>query len=174
MYCTKCGKEIESGSICTACAVNPPVNPIPPVNQQPPQYQYQQNYSQHGYSGNNPEPQQPLYSNQPDPRNRMYGFGKALTSTIMSNIGLSVAYLALGFVATEYHAFLGFMFFLFALPLTVIPFILGLQSIKTFNRRKAPCVRPVATLVLGIVGVAISAFALFFELFAFLMFFVVI
>ena len=104
----------------------------------------------------------------------MYGFGKALASTILGHIGFFISYIALLFVATEVAAFMGFMFFLFGLPVTIIPIILGINSIKTFSRRKPPCVRPVATLVLGIVGLAMSAFAALFELFAFLLFFVVL
>ena len=89
------------------------------------------------------------------PQSRMNGFGKALTSTILSVVGFIFFYVAMLLsIASPIAAVFGFIF---SLPLVIIPMIFGIQSIKVFKRTSAPDPKPVATLVLGIVGLAMSA-----------------
>lgn len=89
------------------------------------------------------------------------GFGKALTSTIMGDVGMFLVYIALVLSLAEPVA--GLVLALFCIPLVIIPLVLGIKSIKTFAVNKHLSPRPVATLVLGIIGLSTSAFAAFFH-----------
>ena len=87
------------------------------------------------------------------------GFGKALTSTIMGGIAMFFVYIALVLSSAEPVA--GLVLAIFCIPLVIIPLVLGIKSIKTFAVNKHLSPRPVATLVLGIIGLSNSAFAAF-------------
>lgn len=91
---------------------------------------------------------------------RKEGFGKALASTIIGGcLSLNVGF-TLGLYWTDV-IFLAVISGLISIGMAVVSIILGIQSIKTFVRVKnAGDPPPVATLVLGIVGVALSAEAL--------------
>jgi hypothetical protein len=111
----------------------------------------------------------------------MLGFGKALASTIMSVIcyifGI-VAYIfaVVGSTVTETDpeaalvmlvaAFV--LHLVFALPLAIIALVMGIKSIKLFKRTVGK--KPVATLILGIVGTyhAASTLLMFLSSLAFL------
>lgn len=143
MYCNKCGKFIESGNVCAECQAEEQTKANDYV------------ISDTILTG------APTFVPQPDPTNRMFGFGKALASTIMSYFGFIFVYVAL--IASIADAEVAAVLYFLATPLVVIPLIFGIQSIKTFVRRKATCAKPVATLVLGIVGLATSAIAALIE-----------
>ena len=87
------------------------------------------------------------------------GFGKALTSAIMGDVGMSFVCIALSLSLVAPVA--GLVLALFCIPLVIIPLVLGIKSIKTFAVNKHLSPRPVATLVLGIIGLSTSAFAAF-------------
>lgn len=89
------------------------------------------------------------------------GFGKALTSAIMGDVGMSFVFIALSLSLAAPVA--GLVLALFCIPLVIIPLVLGIKSIKTFTVNKHLSPRPVATLVLGIIGLSTSAFAAFFH-----------
>ena len=157
MYCTKCGKEIEAGTVCRECmeaesGVNANAGyhqPEQPTYAQPvqpiqPTYGYGNSY-------------QPYAPSLPEPGNRMYGFGKALASTIISYIGFIFVYVALILSTMEYEGGVGLVMAIISLPLIIIPLIMGIKSIGVFNQRKATCAKPIATLILGINGLAMAA-----------------
>ena len=162
MYCSKCGKEIESGYICNECAMAEsgyaPQQPQQPQQPQP-EVVYQTVYTQPVYA-------QPAYSEpvntMPEPKNRMYGFGKALTSVILSFVDFIFAYIGIIFSAVLPES--GLALTIVALPLIIIPMVLGTKSIKLFNARKATCVKPIATLACGIAGLSMAAISAFMAL----------
>ena len=98
--------------------------------------------------------------------NRKEGFGKALAATILSNVGFVIAYIAflLMIIAADYAydyelasetAAPALMFALVSIGMGIASIVLGKQSIGVFNEAKnANRVRPVATLILGIIGLA--------------------
>ncbi len=97
-----------------------------------------------------------------DPTNKMFGFGKALTSTILSFFAIIFSGIALGFSAVGFGmGAIGLvLFYPGAIAMSVISLIFGIKSITTFKARsKAGCAKPIATLVLGINGVACAALA---------------
>lgn len=158
MFCQKCGKFMDyNAPLCRDCeaanrqAANP--GPYAAPNQMP----FNQQYAAPTYpQGRMPE----------DPGNAMFGFGKALTSTLLSFFGFIMAYVAY-FVAL----FNGdFPVWIFSLPMGIISLVFGIQSINCFKARRAPCARPVATLVLGIIGLIFGAISLLFTFFAIVFF----
>ena len=141
MFCNQCGKPIESGTICPECAQA--------------QAQAQQNaYNAYQASYAN----QYSYQQPQNNGNRMLGFGKALTSTILSFIGFIFTVMALAYSAITLGS--GVALFMLSLPMVIISFIFGISSISTF-RRATP--KPIATLILGINGLVWSSFGLFYE-----------
>lgn len=87
------------------------------------------------------------------------GLGKAIASAAMSEISLILAYgiVYLSVAMTPQ----GFILLLGALGLAICSLVFGILSITTFARcRKACGAGPIATLVLGIVGLATSALAI--------------
>ena len=116
------------------------------------------------------------------------GFKRALASTIMSTIDIVIAVLAyvfaVGAVTMKYGSqfdsdvrvlavvfrCLGAFSVLLAIVLGIISLVMGIRSIKTFIAvKRTGAKKPVATLVLGIVGTASSGFALLYALIAFIM-----
>ena len=177
MYCSNCGKFIDyDAKLCKECEaelvkqtkstdttadqdVPPYQGDMPPYGTEVPPYGF---YGQQGYYQPQMDPYS--YSTEPDPTNRMYGFGKALTSTILSFFGFLFAYISVVLGAFEPEA--GVVILLISLPCTVISFIFGLQSINTFRARKATCAKPIATLVLGIEGISTAGVAIFVSMMA--------
>ncbi len=175
MYCNKCGKQIEKGTVCNECLVAELVgteqtkeDPVAqaPVNAAPMQDAAPQAVAQNEVkideagnftffneyvNANVPE----RTSTMPEPNNRMYGFGKALTSTILSEIGFVFVYVAL--IATIAAPVGGLVLSLLSLPLIIIPLVMGIASIKVFKARRSTCVKPIPTLILGIVGTSTAA-----------------
>ena len=175
-YCNKCGKQIESGIICPECAIaeyekaqlnkisNVPMpeasvcEPQAPVCEpQAPACEPQAPVC---------EPQTPVYepvvthvpqpeipapvqhSDLRDPNNKKFGFTRALLSTIFGGVAFIIMLFSFVLVAVEGY--------ILAMPLLVISIIFGIKSIVVFKKRKNLPAKPVATLILGIVGLAIS------------------
>ena len=189
MYCTRCGKKIDYESfVCNECLaqeellknqaqsdVSEPAVEVKAesdfvgtvtdkadsteaggANQQ---YYYSAPNAAYNYQPRN-EAQQ-IYVPTGNPR--MIGFGKSLTSTILSFFGYIFSYIAL-IVSAEEEPVGGLVLLLMALGMSIPALIFGITSIKTSARvaaQKLP--RPIATLVLGIVGLGFSAMALFFS-----------
>ena len=172
MYCSNCGKFIEGDAkLCKECeaelnkttaASEDPIDTATDTTSGVPPYgydYYNQGYYQPSQNG--------YYCDQPEPQNRMYGFGKALTSAILSFFGVLFAYVAM--VAGLIEPAVGVVLLLISLPCTVVSFIFGLKSINTFRARKATCVKPIPTLILGIEGISSSGAALLMAFLALLM-----
>lgn len=148
MYCIKCGNELKEGQVGNVCD----------------DCQAQEQLKQ------------TLYNNNAHKVNyRMYGFGKALASTIMSVIGyifalmayiLAVAILSTnGIDNVEGSPIIIVVWTMMALPLVIISIIFGIKSIKNFKYCKSKNLpKPIATLVLGITGVTFSGFSVIFLL----------
>lgn len=147
MYCTNCGRQIESGTICPECAQT---------------IANRNTYSEYA----NHTPYNAEYGQPKNTGSRMLGFGKALTSTILSTVGFIFAYIAfiailsarlspLGSAAASGAAF--GVLTVFSLPMHIISLVFGISSIKLF-RTATP--KPIATLVLGINGLEMSALSL--------------
>lgn len=153
MYCTKCGKWIDyEATVCNECRAAEEVASAAAENREA-----------------EPRPDvSDMFTPAPfeiDPKNRMFGFGKALTSAILGFFGFLFSYIAL--VAGIIEPGAGIVLFILGLPPTIISIIFGIQSIKAFKKRSANgCAKPIATLVLGIHGVALGATAAFFLLIA--------
>ena len=172
MYCRKCGKQIDyDAEFCKDC------QEMESFFAEPKEYSPQwQTMAQ--------APVQPALEG-----NKKEGFGKALTSTILGGIAYFIIMIAYGIILAaaeeisdggynyyETHEELMFavgvavVFMLISLAVAIPSLILGIKSIKCFFRQKrAGKVKPVPTLVLGIVGTVMSSMVLLFSLLIFLL-----
>ena len=190
MYCTKCGKQIDYDSpICKECvdemaASAAPVEAVEPAVEQNviEQSEIEQPVQTELQPGESVEVAPATYTAQPTPppavypsaggaNLRMRGFGKALTSTILGFIGYFFSVFTMAMLATEDPdvAIAGGVFFVLSLPLTIIPLIFGLKSIGLFKSTPAGMPKPIATLILGIVGLFFAALSMLMLFFAFVM-----
>lgn len=153
MYCVKCGKELKEGYVGTVCE----------------ECQGIQNEKEIPAEVKNS-----LYSVN-KVNYRMFGFGKALTSTILSVFGylfslmgyiFALAVLTVNGVGNvEGTPDAAVVLIIMSLPLIIIGLIFGIQSINNFKyckNRNYP--KPIPTLILGISGVVFSALSLIFIL----------
>jgi len=166
MYCTKCGKQIDYDAlVCKECCEKEREALLSSTETETAEEKAQAYYS--------PVPTAPAASNEsasyaaadngemyPDPDNRMFGFGKALTATILGFVGFLFSYI--GLIFTAIIPAVGIVFFVISAAPSIISVIFGISSIKCFARRKSHCAKPIATLILGIAGLAQGAFACFF------------
>lgn len=168
MHCSRCGKEINyEATVCLECEAQANMNSSF-YNAEPAQPTYQQPVYQQ------PMYQQPVYAQpmmQGGANPRMYGFGGALTSTILSVISwVFWMFSMLG----VYGMFVGggALFIIMTVitwGLCTASIVLGAISIKKFNEaRRNGQPAPIATLILGISGLADGALA---ALFSFIFFF---
>ena len=192
MYCTKCGKQIDYDSpICKECvdemaAAAAPIEAVEPaieqpVVEQPVTEQPEQTELQPGESVEVTPPASYIFTSVMPPvaqpvtnaKLRMRGFGKALTSTILGFVGYIFAVFTMGMLGAALEdsdmAIAGVVFFVMSLPLTIIPFIFGLKSISLFKSTPSWMPKPVATLILGIVGLSFAALSMLVLFLAFVM-----
>ena len=183
MYCTKCGKQIDYDSpICKECVDEMAASAAPAETVEPEveqnvieQSEIEQPVQTELQPGESVEVAPATYTAQPTPppavypsaggaNLRMRGFGKALTSTILGFIGYFFSVFTMAMLATEDPdvAIAGGVFFVMSLPLTIIPLIFGLKSIGLFKSTPAGMPKPIATLILGIVGLFFAALSLLF------------
>ena len=161
----------------TAEPAQEPVNPQPtytaPNNQQyyysNPNTSYQQGAAQNPYQNSAYTPYTTYQQPQPTTGNpRMNGFGKALASTILGIFSYIFSFVAIEVAAFEL-AGSAVVLFLMALGMAIPSLIMGIKSIKTFTSApKQGLPRPIATLVLGIVGLCAAAFSLFISFILFI------
>ena len=103
----------------------------------------------------------------------MLGFGKALSSTILSFVGVIFAVVAYFFAligATALDDSIGagvIAVVVCSLPFLIISFVQGLKSIGLFKRTVGK--KPIATLILGINGTYTAAMGLLFALLSLLL-----
>ena len=155
MYCNKCGNYFEGDSrICPNCQK---AETEASFNKST-DYSTTESTNAYTMSANN--------TALPDPNNRMFGFAKALTSTILGFIGFVWFYISL--IIAAFDGATGFVLLFLGAVTFVLPIIFGAISIKTFKDRKDTCVKPIPTLVLGIVGLAWGSLAAFFAFLTFI------
>ncbi len=169
MYCRKCGKQINyDAPYCLEC------QEMDALFITPEEEQAKQRTQESAYTA------APAYQPAPQPLqgDRKEGFGKALASTILAVVSYFLVCIALGVIgALDTYSYYGYsyasdewaaamVFMLMSIGTAVPALIMGIQSMKCFFRQKREGkVKPVATLVLGIVGMATSAFTLTLALF---------
>ncbi len=165
MYCTRCGKQIDYDAIvCNECLEKEKLEKDSQIETEAPKAE--QEYREvPRYQYNVPEEEAEALSDTSNPR--MFGFGKALTSTILGFVGWIVSYIALIVCAvaiSEDDAIAaGLVLNLLASGLSVPSLILGIKSVIGFKSRASRgAVKPIPSLILGIVGLSFSALALFF------------
>lgn len=180
MYCTKCGKQIDYDSpICKECVDEMAVAAAPAETVEPEAEQSvieqsvtEQTELQPGESAEvapvsfvvEPTPSPVAQPTAGGSNLRMRGFGKALTSTILGFIGYFFSVFSMAMLVTEDPdvAIAGGVFFVMSLPLAIIPLVFGLKSIGLFKSTPSGTPKPIAALILGIVGVFFAALSLFF------------
>ena len=87
------------------------------------------------------------------------GFGGALTATIFGSIAAFIAMIAFGLMEQEEG--ISFILTFVVIALSIPALILGIKGMKCFFRAKnAGRIKPIATLVCGIIGLAMSVTAL--------------
>ena len=162
MYCRKCGKQIDyDAPICKECEET------------------------EIYFGNPETDTQPIaetkFEEKPAPQgSRKEGFGGALTATILGSISfiISIIAMSLASVAIElslYYDVTGLVIFtivftVISLGCAIPSMILGIKGIRCFIKAKNQGkIKPVATLVLGIVGLVSSAMTILYALLTLLM-----
>ena len=158
MYCRKCGKYIYNSDAmyCEDCEEMDSFFGESKNAEETPSYTYQR-------PSYNPAPTrvEPVYSAPKG--NRKEGFGRALASTILSTISFVLAAAAYVYVLDTSMIGTAVILFILALASAIPSLVMGIKSINCF---KAACregrVKPVATLVLGIVGLSMSAFSLLY------------
>lgn len=154
MYCRKCGKKIDyDAEMCVECQENEELfvsveeTPVQPAQQ--PTYTYAQPAAA-------PAPQ--------DNGSRKYGLALGIAGAIVSEFAVVFAYLmivlglASGGMATA-------IFLPFALGTSIFSLVAGIKSINRYKAcSNAGKVRPIPTLILGIISLvgAIAAFLLIF------------
>ena len=157
MHCQRCGKFMSyNAAICRECESAEYAARQNYTNQNAYNPYQQPPYAQDHHRNGTPYGHQRSRAELPeDPYNPMYGFGKALTATILGFVACILLSIAL---EDFYDA--GFLS-LFALPAIVLSLIFGMKSIFCFVTRRAPCCRPVATFALGIGGLFFAGLSLF-------------
>ncbi len=176
MYCNKCGKQIDSGVMCTDCLISELATSMAKetaVKDQPEKNNEEPVYSVPAYNAvveNSPSQEQTAstenvyVSTMPQPGNRMFGFGKALASTIVGFIGFIWGYVWLIMSLVDDMGEASLILAILLAPIVAISIAFGIKSIKTFMARKSTCVKPIPTLILGIVGTICGGLAAFFDL----------
>ncbi|MBQ2768477.1 MAG: zinc ribbon domain-containing protein [Clostridia bacterium] len=155
MFCRFCGKELEeNAAFCGNCGA--------PVGNKT--------------AEKSEKVAEPFFAEEkplPAVNPRMEGFGKALTGTILSFVGMVFFFIACALIAGaetyEYDYYYGYsysyvyeedliasLFFVIgAIVLGIISVVFGAKSIATFKRTQGQ--KPIATLILGIVSLAEGA-----------------
>ena len=161
MYCSKCGKQIDyESTVCAECVakmannaeVTAPAAEATPAVVTAPEVSH-------------------VIAASPEVNTRMLGFGKALASTIISFVSIFFMVFSIAAIGSMMFG-LGIFLLLATVAAVVVSIIFGIKSIKNFVvAKKAGTGVPVATLVLGINGLATAAFcALYLIIFGFAVF----
>lgn len=177
MYCNRCGKQIESGVMCTDCLISELATSMSketsnresektteqtyqdPVYQTPVYQPANDSFSQQTAT------EEPVFTSvMPEPNNRMFGFGKALASTIVGFIGFIWGYVWFFMSLLDGTGEVSLVLAVLLAPMVAVSMAFGIKSIKTFMARKTTCVKPIPTLILGIVGTACGSLAALFDL----------
>ena len=91
------------------------------------------------------------------PKTRMKGFGGALASTIICNVGVFFVGISYGLLLIDLKM-IGLIVAAIAFAVMLVSLILGIKSVLTFKRVvRAKNPAPIATLILGLYGLVMSA-----------------
>lgn len=144
MYCRNCGNLIDDGDkFCNVCGAKQNET----IVQKPETQSVMAN------------PQGQQNDVQPKPCNEQQ-VDAPVESSYKKGLGMAITSAALGCVASFFSALEFFLAFV-AILMTIPTLILGIKSINLFNReKKAGRLKPVATLVLGIVGTVFAGSAI--------------
>ena len=143
-FCTHCGAQIENdAAFCTSCgaAVNGTPNGGAPTQQV----------------------------------NGAYGLGGSIASAVLGFVGMifSIITYIMGIGAAlggdDDVAVVTVVLGIISMILGVIALILGIKAIGDFKRGRALGAKPIGTLIVGIGGVSLAAFALLFTILGFVM-----
>ena len=164
MYCKYCGKQTENTfGICDGClgkldeiygekpAVTEPDAPAEQVALTAP------------VSAN----ELPVTTEKTAEYGKLYGLGEAITSAVLGieNIIILIAMRAFGGVvnvlnfADNLAQFVSYLF-IFGIPIAIISLTFGSKAVKKYARASKAGVKPFVTLIFGIIGIVVSAFAL--------------
>lgn len=151
MYCSKCGKKIDYDSpICKECEEAEKSLSETFFKEE----EFFEDKAESSFE--NPYPDSP-HPSSTQPSTKLEGFGKALTSTILGFRALVNFFK----YANAVSAGLEYLFLILGIGLAIPALILGIKSIKVYRRvKKEGNVKPVATLILGIVGLVFGALVL--------------
>jgi len=151
MFCRFCGKELEeNAAFCGNCGA--------PVGNKT--------------AEKSEKVAEPFFAEEkplPAVNPRMEGFGKALTGTILSFVGMVLFFVVCALIvgAEEYNYYYDYTYvreedliaalflLLGAIALGVVSVVFGVKSIKTFKNAQGQ--KPIATLILGIISLAEGA-----------------
>lgn len=177
MYCRKCGKQIDyDAPLCKECEQvenyfkseeEKPAQTATPVDSSYsptlPEYGYNPNYS----SAQNYEP-----AKEKPKGSRTEGLGGAIASAILGEVAFVLSIFALVFAeltagfeysSTSYMGGVTKVFIILTLIAMAFSIFLGIKSIVRFARAKRENrLKPIATLICGIAGVAMNAVALLY------------
>ena len=157
MFCNRCGKKIESGSLCSECIAIESMNGQSNVKTN--------NFAAFTSSAETQAIRQEYYSQTEEPgKGVMAGFGLGLTAAILGFVGFIFSYVSFLLCAIMETPEAGIVLSVLALPLCILPFIFGLKSIGRFRRAKAPDRKPIPGFICGIVGLSEGAFSMLFVL----------
>ena len=141
MYCKYCGKPTENPSaVCDEC-LNKSVNP-------------EQVYA----------PVPPIVTPAPTV-SKSYRLGPAIVSTVLGTIGYIVSIVPMYYIeifatiGLDYSTIIALAFL--SLAMGIVSLVMGIVAINGFKAAKRQGVKPVVTLVFGIVGVVSAAITLF-------------
>lgn len=168
MYCKFCGKYTnETDAVCAECKSRTAKNAAPQ------NFSCGQSYGGAGYNGGAPQfggTMPPVNARQPQsPYGKMYGFGPALAAAICGCIGGLVLIYGGAAILAFLPAYMLSSDTLLTLQITyifmivtgfvlgIIALALGINGVRKFSTAKRNGGKPIATLVLGIVGLAAGA-----------------
>ncbi len=155
MFCRFCGKELEDDSVfCGNCGA--------PVGKEKAPVKKEQEVVEPFFVKEEPAPvREPFFAEEkplPAVNPRMVGFGKALTGTILSFVGMVLFFIIFEIIlwACCYDDYMAaFVLLLGTIALGVVSVVFGVKSIKTFKNAQGQ--KPIATLILGIISLAEGA-----------------
>ncbi|MBQ8689109.1 MAG: hypothetical protein IJ515_01950 [Clostridia bacterium] len=182
MYCNKCGKYIDSDNrLCAECeeierlsklfadeGAQEQINlgdfgsDFASSESAQPQRTEIPNFNYFYNTANTTEPSSP---NKKNPR--MAGFPLGLTSVILATVNYFLLIICIALIAAE--SAVGLVFTVLSAPSFILSIVFGAKVIGLANKaKKSGAPTPIAPLVLGIIGLSISALMLFILLIAIL------
>ena len=151
MFCNRCGKKIDEGTMCTECMqMTTPKAMANNLSSSPLTEEYVS------------------YEAPVSTKSRMAGFGMALVSTIFSFVAFIMVYAGI-LLIIEYEPEITLALTFVSSPFTIMSFIFGIVSMARFKGTKAPDPKPVPTFIFGIIGFVTALLTMLFGFIAFIL-----